>query len=335
MRLAETDMEYKYAIVIVTYNRVQLLQECVAHAKAQTRRAAGTIIVDNASTDGTAAYLESLEGEDGLEVIRLPHNIGGAGGFAKGMERALQSEADCVLLIDDDAMIAEDYMEKILAARSRCPQYRALAGAVRSDGRISTAHRSNLMKAGLLSRNVPEESYRQESFVCDITSFCGMVVDTDLIRQIGLPHAEYFIWFDDIEYSLRIRGYSRFLVVTDAEIDHKAEKGIPGRPRRYGWKDYYAVRNRILMVKEHGSGVDRAVNYVHMFLHIVFRNWLFCLIRRDHYDWRYERDLVRAALKDSGSRQLHNVVMERPQPRQDKARQDFPDRRQRTLPKKI
>ena len=50
-----------YAIVIVTYNRVQLLRECVAHAEAQTSRPDSIIIVDNASTDDTRAYLEELE----------------------------------------------------------------------------------------------------------------------------------------------------------------------------------------------------------------------------------------------------------------------------------
>lgn len=110
-------MHGRYAVVIVTYNRVQLLRECVAHARAQTIPPDSMIVVDNASTDGTEAYLEELAQESGIEVIGLPRNVGGAGGFAKGMERALKKDVDCVLLIDDDAMIAEDYMEKILAAR--------------------------------------------------------------------------------------------------------------------------------------------------------------------------------------------------------------------------
>lgn len=289
-----------YAIVIVTYNRVQLLRECVAHAEAQTSRPDSIIIVDNASKDDTRAYLEELEKESNIEVISLPQNIGGAGGFVKGMEYALRKNVACILLIDDDAMIGKDYMEKILAARERHPQYRAWAGAVEKEGRIDTFHRRTLLKAGLLSRNVEEKDYGQDWFACDIASFCGMVVDTGLVREIGLPHAGYFICYDDTEYSLRVRRYSRFLVVTDAVLNHRSKAQVQNHPRRYDWKDYYAIRNRLLMVKEHGTVVDEVVNFLDIFVHVIFRNWLFGLIRRDHYDWKYERGLVRAALRDSG-----------------------------------
>lgn len=301
----------KYAIVIVTYNRVRLLRECIAHAVGQTVSPDSIIIVDNASTDGTGAYLESVDGQDNIEVIRLPQNSGGAGGFAKGIERAVGKNVDCVLVIDDDAIIAEDYMEKILAARNLHPQYKAFAGAIETAGRIDTFHRRNLLKAGLLSENVQEDQYRQDCFACDIASFCGMVADTALIRQIGLPHAEYFIYFDDTEYSMRIHRHSRFLVVTGARLNHKKETDTQSSPRRYNWKDYYAVRNRLLMVNEHGNLVDKAVNFMDIFMHVIFRNWLFGVIRRDHYDWKYERVLVRAAIKNSSGEKLQNVIMER------------------------
>ena len=289
----------KYAIVIVTYNRVDLLRECIAHAAKQTIPPESIIIVDNASTDDTKTYLQTLNKEEGIDIISLSQNIGGAGGFAVGMERALQKNAVCVLMVDDDAILAENYMEKILAARKRYPRYRAFAGVVETEGQIDPFHRRNFSKPGLMTKNVREEEYRQNYFICDSASFCGMVVDAELIREIGLPHSEYFIFFDDTEYSLRICRYSRFLVAVDAKINHKTETNNASRPRRYGRKDYYAIRNRLLMVKEHGNPLDRAVNFMNIFIHVIFRNWLFWLIRMDHYDWKYERDLTRAAIRDS------------------------------------
>lgn len=301
----------EYAIVIVTYNRIQLLRECVTHAVSQTSCPKSIIIVDNASTDETKKYLSQLEQQKRFEVIRLPQNIGGAGGFAKGIERALKKNVDCVLLIDDDAIIADDYMEKVLTARELYPQYRAFAGVVETGGGIDPFHRRNFQKPGLMARNVQKDKYKQDYFTCDSVSFCGMVVDTDLIREIGLPHAEYFIFFDDTEYSLRILRYNQFLVATDAVLNHKTDTTEQGYPRRYSWKDYFAVRNRILMVREHGNIVDRIVNFADIFIHIVFRNWLFALIQKDHYDWRYERTLVRAALRDLGDGSLQNVIIRR------------------------
>ena len=105
----------KYAIVIVTYNRIQILQECVEKAYRQTTPAQSIIIINNASTDGTQTYLKELAAESPIyDIINLSQNIGGAGGFSKGIERAVQKDVESVLLIDDDAMLEEDYMEKLL-----------------------------------------------------------------------------------------------------------------------------------------------------------------------------------------------------------------------------
>lgn len=302
----------KYAVVIVTYNRQSLLRECVENVERQTATPDSIILVNNASTDNTPNYLEELNQKDGrFDIINLPHNIGGAGGFAKGIERSLEKDVDCVLIIDDDAMIARDYMEQILQVRRQQPQYKAFAGTLTTDGKIDTFHRRNLQKTGLMSKNCTEQQYGQPCFACDIASFCGMVLDLDLIRQVGLPHAEYFIWYDDTEYSLRIHQYSRFLVVTAAELNHKTKRTSVLRPRRYDWKDYYAVRNRILMVNEHGNFIDKSVNYFDLFMHVIFRNWLFGWIKKDGYDWRYEKRLVSAAIRNARSGKLENVITKR------------------------
>ncbi|MCI9033205.1 MAG: glycosyltransferase [Lachnospiraceae bacterium] len=293
-------IQTKYAIVIVTYNREQLLHECIENVQKQTIQASSIIIVNNASTDTTSRYLETLEKENTIyDIVNLPENIGGAGGFTKGIERSLEKNVDCVLLIDDDAMIAEDYMEQILQARQSQPEYQAFAGTVKTNNTIDIFHRRTISKVGLLFHNCSEEEYQQPYFLCEVASFCGMVLDISLIKQIGLPHAEYFIWHDDAEYSLRVRKYGKFLVVTNAVLNHKTKQNTTTFPRRYNWKDYYAVRNRIWMLREHGTLADRFVNWMDLFIHVIFRNWLFGVVKRDGYDWKNEKDMVKKAVRDA------------------------------------
>lgn len=292
----------EYAIVIVTYNREQLLRECIRQAADQTVRAASIIIVNNASTDGTQIYLETLERQDRIyDIINLPQNIGGAGGFARGIERAAEKDVEYILIIDDDAMLAPDYMELLLRARQSHPQYKAFAGTVKVNGRIDTFHRRTVSKVGLLFKNCGEEAYQKPHFECEIASFCGMLLDTELVRTIGLPHSEYFIWHDDAEYSLRIRRYTKFLVVPGAVLHHKTKPPAMVYPRRYDWKDYYSIRNRILMLREHGTIFDRVINSIDLFIHVRFRNWLFGFIKKDRYDWKYENDITKRAIRDAGS----------------------------------
>lgn len=302
----------KYAVVIVTHNREHLLRECIDNVKNQTIAPNSIIVVNNASTDGTKKYLEDERKQNEIiDIIDLPQNIGGAGGFSKGIERALEKKIDCILIIDDDAMINKDYMEQILYMRQHQLQYKAFAGTVKTDGRIDTFHRRNIKKAGLIFKNCKEQGYTLSSFVCDIASFCGLVIDTSLIKRIGLPHAEYFILYDDTEYSLRIIQYSKIFVVTGAELNHKTNQNIVTYPRRYDWKDYYAVRNRLLMVKEHGNFIDKVINFIDLFTNVIFRNWLFGIIKKDGYNWEYENRIVREAIRNFRSQKLNNVIIRR------------------------
>lgn len=300
-------MTAEYAVVVVTYNRLELLKECLEQVEKQTAPAKKIIVVNNASTDSTAEYLRQVKGKNTLyHIVTCVENLGGAGGFEKGIQKAAEEKVDCILIIDDDAVLENTYMEKIMEARQHYPGYQAFAGTVMVAGRIDTFHRRNIARPGLRLKNCPENCYAGgkagQPFACDIASFCGMVVDRELVRKTGLPCSEYFIWFDDAEYSMRINRYTRFLVIPDAKLDHKTVTDGPGYPhRRYDWREYYGIRNRLLCVKKHGNILDRAVNGADMFCHIVFRNWLFGLVNMDGYDWGYENRLVREAYRDAKS----------------------------------
>lgn len=65
----------------------------------------------------------------------------------------------------------------------------------------------------------------------------------------------------------------------------------------------------MLMVKEHGNFIDKSVNYLDLFVHVIFRNWLFGMIKKDGYDWKYERRLVNAAIRNTRSGKLENVIL--------------------------
>lgn len=300
-------MAADYAVVVVTYNRQELLKECLEQIENQTFPPQKIIVVNNASTDGTAEYLRKYKTDNAhYRIVTCEENLGGAGGFEKGIQVSAEVKADCVLMIDDDAILEKDYMEKIMEARLRYSGYQAFAGTVMTNGRIDTFHRRNIARPGLRLKNCPENCYTggnaERPFACDIASFCGMVVDRSLIEKTGLPCSEYFIWFDDTEYSMRINRYTRFLVIPDAKLNHKTAAGAQKHPhRRYDWREYYGIRNRILCVKKHGNVLDRAVNGADMFCHIVFRNWLFGMVNMDNYDWKYERRLVREAYRDARS----------------------------------
>jgi GT2 family glycosyltransferase len=103
----------KVNCVIVTYNRIALLKECITAALSQTFSIYKIIIVNNASTDGTADYLKSLD-KQRFEVITCNKNTGGAGGFNIGIKKSLEIGADWTWVMDDDTIPFQDALELLV-----------------------------------------------------------------------------------------------------------------------------------------------------------------------------------------------------------------------------
>ena len=102
------------AVVVVTYNRADLLANLLTGLAALERPAEAVIVVDNASTDHTAAVLAG-SALPGLRVITAPENLGGAGGFHAGMAAAYEGGFDRIWLMDDDVVPAPDSLSVLLA----------------------------------------------------------------------------------------------------------------------------------------------------------------------------------------------------------------------------
>jgi GT2 family glycosyltransferase len=97
--------------VVVTYNRRALLEQCLDALRAQTRPPDRILVVDNASTDGTAEW---VRGQDDVVALLLDENVGGAGGFHAGMRLAHAGGADWLWLMDDDTIPRPDALERLL-----------------------------------------------------------------------------------------------------------------------------------------------------------------------------------------------------------------------------
>lgn len=243
-----THTTFSYAIVIVTYNRIKMLKKCLEHALGQSAAPSALVIVDNCSTDGTAEYLDELVHNPTNDIPILlyhePDNVGGAGGFHDGLKIAVeQTKAKWFLLIDDDAILDFDCMEKMDPAKAR---HRAAiyACSVYCRGELELPHRQN--RRGV----IPEEKYKKNEFLCTRTTFCGSMYARKLVQKIGYPLKEYFLWFDDTEYSLRAAKYTPVVVRTAATLQH----GDPDQPDRRAvadWRYYYGTRNQLDMLRRH------------------------------------------------------------------------------------
>ena len=110
------------AVVVVTFNRADLLTRMLDGLAAQTRSPDAVFVVDNASTDHTREILTARREhpELPLQVTYSAENLGGAGGFRLGVRLAHDAGHDRIWLVDDDVVPAPDCLEVMLAQDEPC-----------------------------------------------------------------------------------------------------------------------------------------------------------------------------------------------------------------------
>lgn len=237
-----------YIAVVVTYNRKDYLKVALDKLLSQTILPQKIILVDNHSTDGTqdfiTTYLQNDRAKQLIDYLELSENVGGAGGFYVGIKQALIYQSDFIAVSDDDAWYSTTYFADIFAAYKQNQHILAFQGLSKDikTGKISMQN-SNIANWNILSHSASSDA----NDMYDTGSFCGMVINTTLIKKIGLPRKDFFIWGDDKEYSLRMHPYTKIKCVKNAILQHNnsVKRGMHGLVP--AWKEYYGFRNSIVL----------------------------------------------------------------------------------------
>jgi len=236
------------AAVVVTFNRLEKLKSVVASIENQTHPVSTLFVINNASTDATGEYLASLETSVPLVVVTMEENLGGAGGFAEGMRRGYASGADHVWIMDDDCYPEAGALEALLRGFDEAVS--ELGGEV--PFACSTV---KFTDGSICEMNNPVPTWDwgrllvkgQQNVMVTACSFVSVLIPRWAIAEYGLPYAEYFIWFDDREYTLRVTARCPGVQVLDSVVVHDMgdNRGVNFSmvDRKNFWKFSYGVRN--------------------------------------------------------------------------------------------
>lgn len=234
--------------VVVTFNRLEKLKTVIASIEAQTHPVETLFIIDNASTDGTAEFLAGLETTVPHEIVTMTTNSGGAGGFSEGMRRGYASGADHVWIMDDDCYPKPDALASLVAGFDdavaelggdvpfACSVVEFTDGSIcEMNNPVTTWDWGRLLVKG------------QRNVMVTACSFVSVLIPRWAIAEYGLPYAEYFIWFDDREYTLRLTARCPGVQVLDSVVVHDMgdNRGVNFAmvDRKSLWKFAYGVRN--------------------------------------------------------------------------------------------
>lgn len=232
----------KVAAVVVAWNRQELLRQTLDGLAAQTRPLDDVIVVDNASTDATPALLR--EHTAVTDVVTMSENMGGAGGFAAGIARAVARGADLVWIMDDDTIPTPTALAELLRVRHAYPGTPAVL-ACRADWTDGREHPMNVPRERpFVSARLRESARSVGAKQIRTASFVAILLDARAIREEGLPRAAYFLWNDDFEYTGRLLRRRVGLYVPSARVVH-ATNAFGNSAAKPGERFLNEVRNKV------------------------------------------------------------------------------------------
>lgn len=244
--MLDPDPPPRVCAVVVTYNRLALLRRCLAALEGQTRPVDAVLVIDNASTDGTA---EAVRREHpGVELMALAENTGGAGGFHTGMRHAYAQGFDWLWLMDDDTMVAPEALAALLAADDAVAPRRPSLLASRVEWRDGTLHPMNIARPRLDAAVEAIDVAPLGILPIRVASFVSLLVRREAIAEHGLPHPDWFIYSEDAEYTARVLRRGCGYLVPTSVARHETATARQSYDTS-GERFYYDVRNTLLMLR--------------------------------------------------------------------------------------
>lgn len=288
----------KVYIVIVTFNRKELLKKIVEYIFSQSFTNFKIILIDNASSDGSYSFISNLWNleNSNIEWVSLKKNIGGAGGFYEGIKYALAQGAEYVWLMDDDGYPDEKCLEElynflinnVLDAISplqiNINDHQQLAFPVWVKKKQIRGHVDQIPIDTVLTQ--------------EANLFNGLLIHRSVVEKIGLPRKEFFIRGDEVEYTKRfLKNNIKFGTLTNARFYHPSDdservKCLLGRmiirDAHSDFKNYYMFRNRAVAFIEDGNAILLPLDFIRYSYYFLIHkklNWqglkLWCIATYD------------------------------------------------------
>jgi len=235
-------MNNDLTIIIVSYNVQDLLRRClqsIAASSACAHLRCQTIVVDNASKDGSAAIVANEFPH--VRLLTLGQNIGFAGGNNAGLRVALVHHPRYIMLLNPDTEVVDDALEQLVSYLDAHadvavvgPQLRYGDGALQSSRRrwptVGTLFWESTLLEQWWPRNPWARRYRfddaQASVPQDVDWLVGaaLVVRTSAIRDAGLLDDSFFMYSEELEWQTRLAAHGRIVYLPNALIVHHEGK---------------------------------------------------------------------------------------------------------------
>lgn len=250
-------MEPLVSIIVLNYNGREDTLACLQSLEHLMYPRTQVIVVDNASSDGTEAAVR--ESFPKVSFIQTGANLGFTGGNNVGIKQALAEGADYILLLNNDTIVAPDFINVLVDSMEADPTV-GVAGPMiyyyaepetiwSAGGVVDWSH-------GLTSMiGVNEEDNSQYGLAprqMDFVTGCALMAKRAVWEKVGLLDDKFFMYYEEAEWCVRAgRAGYKIMLVPASMIWHKISlQARAASPRTY----YYMTRNRLLFLHHTRAG---------------------------------------------------------------------------------
>jgi GT2 family glycosyltransferase len=213
-----------------------------------------------ALTEISVAETERHDGslpERALVIIRNDQNAGYAAGNNVGARYARRLGARYVWILNNDTVVAPDSLSKLIACAESTPNVGAVGATIfeyhapreiqfAAGGDFGPWHSFGIYRKRVGTRSSPSGSPEAD---VDFITGCSLLLSGDAIDRVGPIAEQFFMYGEDVDYSLRIRRAGmKLLYAAQAQVWHQGGASMEHRSARH---DYYAIRNALHLVAKY------------------------------------------------------------------------------------
>ena len=230
--------------VVVGYNHVEDSIECLKSLLDGDPEGLRMVFVDNNSADQSAKKIFEMFAK--VDVIRMKENVGFARGYNVGLAYAMRRGADYVFMLNNDTIVNRDTVPRLLEAARQNPEAGVLAPKIyyydERDAVWSAGSKYRRFPPVVVLRKTegPDDGRYDREPDLDFVTTCALMFPRKFLEATGLLDANYFIFYDDYDLSIRAReaGF-KIRLVANAHLWHKVSKSTKAGTRHpFFWTQY-------------------------------------------------------------------------------------------------
>ena len=239
-------MTPKLGIILVNWNRKVDTLRCIESVYESTFCDWELLVVDNASADDSVATIQSLY--PAVTIQQTGKNLGFTGGNNAGIRYFLERDVPLILLLNNDATVAPDALEKLVNGVDQSPEADFFGTRI-----CSMEDAQTILSAGGTLQNGWEPVHGKmldtKPYQVEVISGCSFLVRASAVRQIGMLADEMFIYHEDTEWCYRaLQAGMQLMIIPDSIVYHPDTRS---RDQLSTFVTYYETRNSLLFAKMH------------------------------------------------------------------------------------